>query len=96
LPLAGEEKEIIAKLQDLEAVEDFVRRYSTEVEKRQGHTKVWKKVYKFTQFVGPVLEVFKQANFTPECSIALGLIGLLLVQVRSGSMSLDNSRANTL
>lgn len=38
-------------------------------------------MYAFTHFADLVLEVFKQANFTPECSIAIGLVGLLLIQV---------------
>lgn len=72
---------MLVQANSIDAIEQFLSDYVKEVEKSQRHSKVWKKVYAFTQFAGPVLEVFKQANFTPECSIALGLVGLLLIQV---------------
>jgi hypothetical protein len=62
-------------------VQEFIIQYVAEVEKRQHNTKVWKKVYAFSKFAGPVLDVFKEANFTPECSLALGLLSMLLIQV---------------
>ena len=80
LTITVEEKELIEQANSIEAIEQFLSEYIKEIDKAQRHSKVWKKVYAFTQFAGPVLEVFKQANFTPECSIALGLVGLLLIQ----------------
>ena len=64
--------------------------YVEEIGKTQRHNKAWKKVYAFLQFARPVLEVFRQANFTPECSIALGLVGLLLIQVRRVAVSSED------
>jgi hypothetical protein len=81
LNITTEEKELLGEANSIDNIEKFLAEYVKELEKTQRHGKAWKKVYAFTQFAGPVLEVFKQANFTPECSIALGLIGLLLIQV---------------
>lgn len=83
LGITSEEKEIIEQSKTIEAVEDFIAQYIAEVNKKHYHDKTWKKVYAFSQFAGPVLEIFKQANFSPECSIALGLVGMLLIQVRN-------------
>lgn len=71
---------MIEQANSIEAIEQFLSEYIKEIDKAQRHSKVWKKIYAFTQFAGPVLEVFKQAKFTPECLIALGLVGLLLIQ----------------
>jgi hypothetical protein len=81
LNITSEEKEICDESTTIESVEEFVTQYVAEVEMRQTRTKAWKKVYAFSQFAGPVLDLFKQANLTPECSIALGLVGMLLIQV---------------
>jgi hypothetical protein len=83
LGITSEEKEIIEQSKTIEAVEDFIAQYIAEVDKKHHHDKTWKKVYAFSQFASPVLEIFKQANFSPECSIALGLVGMLLIQVRN-------------
>jgi hypothetical protein len=79
LGITSEEKEIIEQSKTIEAVEDFIALYIEEVDKKHQRDKTWKKVYAFSQFASPVLEIFKQANFSPECSIALGLIGILLI-----------------
>lgn len=82
--ITDEEKEIIKRSKTIEDVEDFIAQYIAEVDKKYHHDKTWKKkVYAFSEFAGPVLEIFKQANFSPECSLALGLIGMLLIQVRN-------------
>lgn len=73
---------MLERVKDLATVEDFIAEYVEEMERKSKHGKVWKKVYAFSQFAAPVLDVFKQANLSPECSIALGLVGLLLIQVR--------------
>lgn len=83
LKLSSEEKGILEQVQDFTTVESLIEHYVQEIGKRKNHSKMWRKVYAFTQFAGPVLEIFKQANLSPECSIALGLVGLLLIQVRS-------------
>jgi hypothetical protein len=83
LGITSEEKDIIEQSKTIESVEDFIAQYIAEVDKKHHNDKTWKKVYAFSQFAGPVLEIFKQANFSPECSIALGLIGMLLIQVRN-------------
>jgi hypothetical protein len=83
LGITSEENEIIEQSKTIEAVEDFIAQYIEEVDKKHHRDKTWKKVYAFSQFAGPVLEIFKQANFSPECSIALGLVGILLIQVRN-------------
>lgn len=70
------------KSKSIEGVEEFIAEFVAEVDKKRHHNKSWKKVYAFSKFAGPVLDVFKQANFSPECSVALGLVGMLLIQVR--------------
>ena len=82
LSITSEEKEILEETKTIDGVAEFITQYVAEVDKKRHHNKTWKKVYAFSKFAGPVLEVFKQANFTPECSIALGLLGMLLIQVR--------------
>jgi len=80
--LDPEEREVLEQVADLATVEDFIAEYVEEIERKSKHGKAWKKVYAFSQFAAPVLDVFKQANLSPECSVALGLLGLLLIQVR--------------
>ena len=83
LNITSEEKEICDESTTIEGVEEFIEQYVAEVEKRQKRTKAWQKVYAFSKFAGPVLALFKEANISPECSIALGLVGMLLIQVSS-------------
>ncbi|KUJ16654.1 uncharacterized protein LY89DRAFT_734748 [Mollisia scopiformis] len=80
LEMTSEESEILDQSQNIEMVREFIAQYVAEVDKRRQYSKTWGKVYAFSQFAGPVLDVFKQANFSPECSVALGLISLLLIQ----------------
>jgi hypothetical protein len=82
LGITSEEKEVIDQSKTIEGVEEFIAQYVVEVNKKHYQDKAWKKVYAFSRFAGQVLELFKQVNFSPECSLALGLVGMLLIQVR--------------
>lgn len=89
LSITPEEQEVLDQSNSIEGVQDFIAQYLAEVDKR-NHNKTWKKVYSFSRFAGPVLDVFRQANFSPECSLALGLVGLLLIQPLNNKSEIED------
>ncbi|MCJ1389643.1 hypothetical protein MMC18_002500 [Xylographa bjoerkii] len=86
----SEEKQVLDQVRDIATVEAFMTQYLEEIDKKKKHNKIWKKVYTFSQFAGPVLDIFKQANFSIECSIALGLVGLLLIQPLNNKSEIED------
>ena len=82
LKLDSQELKVLNNISSLDAAQHFVSQYAAAYKETGLARKGWKKVYAVSRFVGPVLDIFKQASFSPECSIALGLVGLLLIQVR--------------
>lgn len=79
--ITAEEKEILRETKTVEDAEEIISCYVQEMTKVGSKSRIWKKVHAIAKFAAPVLEVFKQANFSPECSLAIGLVGLLLIQV---------------
>jgi hypothetical protein len=81
LKLNNQERQVVTNVLNLDVAENFVSQYVEAYKQIDSGKKGWRKVYAVSRFAKPVLDVFKQANFSPECSVALGLVGLLLVQV---------------
>ena len=78
--ITPEEEEMRAQATTVEDTQDIIDSYVAEIDKIGSNSKIWKKVHAFAEFARPVLHVFQQANFTPEVSLALGLVGMLLIQ----------------
>lgn len=81
MDLSTEEDQVLDQVKDLATLEAFMNTYIAEINDKAKHTKAWKKAYSFSLFAGPVLAIFKEASFSPECTIAFGLVGLLFIQV---------------